>query len=81
MLAGLRQKRRLASFWQEMRMSSMTQAPPLKHAAAPTIEESILVRFRALILGPRGVVLERGDEELHRALERAFAEFACEMRG
>lgn len=62
-------------------MSSMTHAPPLNRAAAPTIEESTLVRFRAFILGPRGVVQGRRDEELHRALERAFAEFAREMRG
>ena len=58
----------------------MTHAPPLNQAAAKTIGESILVRFRAFILGPRSVVLERRDEELHRALERAFAEFAYEMR-
>jgi len=61
-------------------MTSITNAPPLESAVSVSIEESILERLRAFILGPRGVVLERRDEELHRALERAFADFAREMR-
>jgi len=61
-------------------MTSITNAPPLRSTVQERMEESILERLRAFILGPRGVVLERQDEELHRALERAFAEFAREMR-
>jgi len=61
-------------------MSPIAHAPPLRHLAGQTTEESILERLRGFIRHRRGARLE-GDERLQRELERAFAEFAREMQG
>jgi hypothetical protein len=61
-------------------MSRVANAPPLTQIAGQAVEESLVERLRA-VLGTRSSSSERHDEELHRALERAFAEFAREMQG
>jgi hypothetical protein len=68
--------------WEKRMITITDEAHPLKtlggrHRAQPPLLE----RVRAYLLGPRASVLESRDEAFDRALERAFAEFAREMRG
>ena len=55
--------------------------PPNTVAERHRAQPSLLERVREYLLGPRAAVLASRDEALSRALERAFAEFAREMRG
>ena len=55
--------------------------PPKPVAGRRRAQFSLLERVRAYLLGPRAAVPESRDEAFDRALERAFAEFAREMRG